>query len=101
VRLYVPAETGDPAQPAAAAHRRVMRRSNAVCVSARSLIPVPPVSFVGAKGATSRGSPGVNLDAMSEAQLERLHAGVHGLGRDWSAWRLQPLSSAFKRLYRP
>jgi hypothetical protein len=49
-----------------------------VCASAQSQIPALPRSSSGwlQRVRPPEATPGVDLDAMSEAQLERLHAGL-------------------------
>ena len=54
-----------------------MRRSNVVCARRRSqTLAQRRSSCAGCKGPRQDNPPGVDLDAMSEAQLERLHAGL-------------------------
>ena len=56
----------------------VMQRLNVVCASVRCPILVPPRSFCGGCSvlAGRRRVGGLDLDALSERQLERLYAGL-------------------------
>ena len=66
------------AQPAVAVSRRVMRRSSVACARRRSPIRVlRRFSFVGCSALVAEVRVGgVDLDSMSERELERLHAGL-------------------------
>jgi hypothetical protein len=55
----------------------VTRRSSAGCARRRSQTLAPRrFCFVGCKASPPQATPGVDLDALSEAELELLHAGL-------------------------